>query len=619
MASEVDDPATLKDGSTVATPAVARPMAPLRLAGEAERYTPDGELGRGGMGIVSAQVDHRIGRRVACKELRPEAARDQGLRARFLREARVQGQLEHPAIVPVYDVGERDDGTAYFTMKTVAGATLHEIITQLARGDGDAQQRYPRHRLLAAFSRICLAVDYAHGKHVLHRDLKPANLILGEYGEGYVLDWGLAKVVEPPARRAGELTGPYGEFDPEAAPDTTSANAMLGTPGYMAPEQVDDAASVGPTADVYALGTILFELLAHEPLHPRGLAALASTRAGADARLSVRAPGCDAPPELERAVVVATAQHPAARGTARALSDAIERYLEGERDLELHRARADDHLRIARQAVAATSPGPRRDAIQHALRACVLDPSNPTAFATLADLLRTVPSPRPAELAAAFERKQIAELHMMARVGATLYALFAGFLAIMLWMGVREPATLALMFGPLAIAAVVAFAATRIARPGRWMIVLAMGASTFGLAMAIRVLSPLIMIPGALATNTMGYALFVDRRLRALITIIALAAFVVPVALELGGVTPSTFTVDGRVVIYPAALDLPRLPTLVLIVASSLSCILMSSVLVGYFRDRLTAVEDDLHARNWLLDGLVPPELRRSPERPPPS
>jgi len=142
-----------------------------------ERYRVDGMIGRGGMGIVSAYYDRRVGRAIACKELRRDVFDDAPSRARFLREARVQGQLEHPAIVPVYDIGAHADGSPYFTMKTVRGTTLADVLAQLAAGAPDARDKYAPRRLLAAFSRICLAVEYAHEHGVLHRDLKPANLI----------------------------------------------------------------------------------------------------------------------------------------------------------------------------------------------------------------------------------------------------------------------------------------------------------------------------------------------------------------------------------------------------------------------------------------------------------
>src|SRR5687768_18523968 len=122
------------------------------------RCLTEGELGKGGMGVVNLVRDRRIGRRVATKRLRVEVASDAGTRARFLREAQVQGQLEHPAVVPVYDLGVEEDGTAYFTMRSVRGLTLHEIIAGLRNGDVELARKHTRHRLLSAFAGVCLAI-----------------------------------------------------------------------------------------------------------------------------------------------------------------------------------------------------------------------------------------------------------------------------------------------------------------------------------------------------------------------------------------------------------------------------------------------------------------------------
>ncbi|KAB2910082.1 MAG: serine/threonine protein kinase, partial [Kofleriaceae bacterium] len=143
------------------------------------------------MGDVWLALDRRIGREVAVKVARPED--DEDIK-RFLREARVQGQLDHPAVVPVHDVGTREDGTVYFTMKRVRGETLATIVGRLAQGDEEARRRYGLRKLLTAFLSACHAVEVAHDHGLVHRDIKPGNVMLGDHGEVYVLDWGLAKV-----------------------------------------------------------------------------------------------------------------------------------------------------------------------------------------------------------------------------------------------------------------------------------------------------------------------------------------------------------------------------------------------------------------------------------------
>jgi serine/threonine-protein kinase len=211
------------------------------------RYEERTLLGAGGMGKVVLVRDARIGRDVALKLLHPKHELDEAERARFLREAQVQGQLEHPSIVPVYDIDRRPDGTTFFTMRRIIGKTLHAILDELRKGDPAAKERYTLHFLLQAFATVCLTVDYAHSRNVVHRDLKPANIMLGDFGEVYVLDWGLARILDPEAAVA-------------ETPRLTTPGSMLGTPLYMAPEQMIRP-DVDASADVFSLGLILFEIL----------------------------------------------------------------------------------------------------------------------------------------------------------------------------------------------------------------------------------------------------------------------------------------------------------------------------------------------------------------------
>src|SRR5262249_27740658 len=155
-----------------------------------------GALAAGGMGEILLAKDTRIARRVAVKVLKTDLRTNAEFRSRFLQEARLQGQLEHPAIVPVHDLGERPDGDLFFSMKCVRGGTLLEAINAVRRGEQTAS--ISRRRLLSAFSRVCLAVDFAHSRGVVHRDIKPGNIMLGDFGEVYVLDWGIAKLVDAP-------------------------------------------------------------------------------------------------------------------------------------------------------------------------------------------------------------------------------------------------------------------------------------------------------------------------------------------------------------------------------------------------------------------------------------
>jgi serine/threonine protein kinase len=235
----------------------------MLLAG---RYRIRRRLGKGGMGEVMSAHDEQVGRDVAIKRMRA-ANPSQRAVARFVREATVQGRLEHPAIVPVHEVGLDSDGLPFFVMKKLSGTSLAVLLQDPAN--------FPRQRALRAFADVCLAVELAHTKGVIHRDLKPDNIMLGDFGEVYILDWGVAKVT-------GETEdGEFADVGSGSGDHATGAGIAIGTPGYMSPEQVRGDRDIDGRADIYTLGCVLFEILAGEPLHPRGGGGRARYRTGA--------------------------------------------------------------------------------------------------------------------------------------------------------------------------------------------------------------------------------------------------------------------------------------------------------------------------------------------------
>jgi serine/threonine protein kinase len=272
------------------------------------RYRFVEPIGRGGMGTVYLAEDSELGRAVAIKVLADACDPGQGVE-RMRREARIVARLEHPGIVPVHDVGVTDDGRVYYVMKLVRGRRLD----QYADANCSLADR------LRVFERICEPVSFAHARGVIHRDLKPQNIMVGEFGEVLVLDWGVAKLrdgreadLPSDARDAGE-TGAERLDAEDTRIALTVDGAVVGTPAYMAPEQArGDLQAVDERSDVFALGAILYFLLTGRA--PIDRAMLESFRAGEDVRIR---PPRGVRPSIPRAVeaicVKALATHPSHR------------------------------------------------------------------------------------------------------------------------------------------------------------------------------------------------------------------------------------------------------------------------------------------------------------------
>ena len=247
--------------------------------GASTRYKLKGEVGRGGMGAVLRVWDEDLRRHLAMKvilgDAQPEPSGDtpqpsSQFLARFLEEAQVTGQLDHPGIVPVHELGLDPEGRVYFTMKLVKGQTFKDVI-ELAVAD---QEGWSRVRALEVVLKVCDAMAYAHEKGVIHRDLKPANVMVGRFGAVFVMDWGLARIlgredkkdirireVSPPTSslRSDRKDQGSGDLD---SPLLTMDGDVVGTPAYMSPEQArGELEELGPQTDVYAVGAMLYHLL----------------------------------------------------------------------------------------------------------------------------------------------------------------------------------------------------------------------------------------------------------------------------------------------------------------------------------------------------------------------
>jgi serine/threonine-protein kinase len=252
--------------SLAALPDRSQPVLGATTAYEPQgrgRYSLTQLHAQGGIGQVWLARDSDLGRDVALKELRAERNDHPTAQARFLEEARITGQLEHPGIVPVYELVHGEDGKPFYTMRMVRGRTLAMAIKDYhARRQAGQAGPLELRTLLGQFVAVCQAVAYAHSRKVLHRDLKPANVVLGDYGEVVVLDWGLARLLGTSHEEATSLL----PVSVEASREETMQGQVLGTPAYMSPEQAQGRLDLlGPASDVYSLGAILYELLTAVP------------------------------------------------------------------------------------------------------------------------------------------------------------------------------------------------------------------------------------------------------------------------------------------------------------------------------------------------------------------
>lgn len=294
------------------------------------RFEDRGEIGRGGMSIVRRAWDPVLQRNTALKILSPSRDGTRA-RARFLEEARITGRLDHPNIVPIYEFGTDPQGHDFINMKLVQGQNLLDRI----RVQGEDRLRPAQlAENLQVLLKVCDAVAYAHSRGVVHRDLKPSNVMIGEYGEVYVMDWGIALVREDP------VTG-LPTVRPE--PESFDERGVLGTPTFVAPEQIDDPDGIDGRADIYCLGGILYSLLTGRAPH-QGRTPMLRLLASSHGRITP--PDeivAGLPPALVRLATTSLRRNPADRPqTVQAFRAELSAFLHGGWHLPIRRYRAGE-------------------------------------------------------------------------------------------------------------------------------------------------------------------------------------------------------------------------------------------------------------------------------------
>jgi len=548
-------------------------------------------IGRGGMGEVIAAHDQRIGRDVAIKRMRNAEPSKEAV-SRFLREARIQARLDHPSIVPVHEMGVDANDRPYFAMKRCAGNTLAKMIS-----DGTSLQK-----LLHAFVAVCQAIDFAHNRGVVHRDLKPANIICGDYGEVYVLDWGVARVLADGPDDAGASLQPSEETpDPD---DSTKSGALLGTPGYIPPEQIEGVPPA-PPADIYSLGCILFEILAHEPLHPRGESAIGRTLSTPQASPAKRRPDRGIPPELDKACFEALASEPGERPTAHELGERVQAYLDGDRDIVRRRALAAQQLLFAKDALATDEPDARITALRAAGRAIALDPDQLGAAELVSALLLEPPKEIPKELELSLEEQERRNNRDRSKKAIFAYLTIFALAPLLLFLEIKNWPVVGAFFGCVTLGIAASIHHYKVGKPSV-AVTLAVN-----LALAIlftRVAGPFVLTPLVIAGLLVGLTQisWLSERMWVIVVWTA-AAVMIPIVFEWIDLLPNTWAIaDGSMVIQSDVLRSQGLFEELALVFTSLLFTLVIGAFALTVNRRRRRSQRALFIHAWHLRQLVP-------------
>ena len=588
------------------------------------RYRAGRKLGEGSMGEVIVSRDMRILRDVAMKRLHHEHhAQRPDLRDRFLREARVQGQLEHPSVVPVYEIGVDDEGREFFTMKRVRGRTLEQVFRGLRDGDPEFATQYSRRRLMTAISRVCLAVAFAHERGVVHRDLKPANIMLGDYGEVHLLDWGIAKVVG--------IDDPLIEGHVDLSKDrvpSTEVGFVVGTPGYMAPEQArGETRTYRGRSDIYSLGTILFEAMTLERLHPQVIIEqiLGSTVHGIEARPSVRVPQLNLPPELDDIITRATALNPEHRyDNARQMNDDIERLLDGDRDSTRRAQIAAEHTANAKAALAlarrggSQADGQHRRAVGELLQAMALEPNNNEARATMVQLLLEPVEQLPEQAFAELQEVNRIDRARASRANGWAFLAWMGTFPLIAAMGVRDVNALIGLGGMTLLLILYTWWMAITGRTQTRYMTIAVTSTFVTVAAMSMFFGPLFFVPGlsVMASTSYLVSLRANSRSRSLVLLGSLAAVLVPTLAHLTGFLPERYAFDERgLTILPGLVRLPERATWAFLLMGNCLTVVIANLLVGRAVAALLRAERRLFTQAWRLRQFLPELTQQDRDR----
>jgi len=442
---------------------------------------------------------------------------------------------------------------------------------------------------------------------VVHRDLKPDNIMLGDFGEVYVLDWGVAKIV-------GEHDDDFTDVDSSggSGEHATQVGTTIGTPGYMAPEQIRGTGQIDGKTDVYTLGCLLFEILAGEPMHPRGYDGMQSALLRSGEQPSTRAPARDIPPELDLLCSQATQPERELRlATARELGESVQRFLDGDRDLATRRTLARQHLERARDAfsasIASEDSASRSMAMREAAGALALDPAQPGAAELMGRLMLEPPSKMPREVEDQIREDSIRAARINAKAGLLSVIGGLAFIPFLWWMAPAGTPWVAALGLTIAVMGVVSAYNIYAKRPMTGLVVIGNMVMIGFMACGY---SPLLAAPGLAAVLTM--ATVFTPRFSWLGSGVAVAASAVtgvflPLLLELLGVLPRTVSFEGDGVVFHApAVSTSATPEMITYSIYSFAVIVGAAWIAEVMRTRNRNSHRHLMLQAWQLRQLVP-------------